>query len=147
LIIIGKLDHHHDLLLNQIEYTVFKDFFFNSHKRLIEFYSACDLLIAPSTQEAFGQVALEASSCNLPTVAFKKTGFADIIRHKKNGYLAKFHDIKDFAKGVDWFLKKNNKKANNKIRNYVKNKFSINLITDKYKNIYLKLLKKNEQKI
>ena len=147
LIIIGKLDHHHDLLLNQIEYTVFKEFFFNSHKRLIEFYSACDLLIAPSTQEAFGQVALEASSCNLPTVAFKKTGFADIISHKKNGYLAKFHDIKDFAKGVDWFLKKNNKKANNKIRNYVKNKFSINLITDKYKNIYLKLLKKNGQKI
>ena len=104
-------------------------------------------MIAPSTQEAFGQVALEASSCNLPTVAFKKTGFADIISHKKNGYLAKFHDIKDFAKGVDWFLKKNNKKANNKIRNYVKNKFSINLITDKYKNIYLKLLKKNGQKI
>jgi glycosyltransferase involved in cell wall biosynthesis len=147
LIIIGKLDHGHDLLSNQIEYTVFKGFFFNSHKKLIKFYSACDLLIAPSIQEAFGQVALEASSCNLPTVAFDKTGFADIIRHKKNGYLAKFHDIEDFAKGVDWFLKKNNKKTNNKIRKYVKNKFSINLITDKYKNIYLKILKKNEHKI
>jgi glycosyltransferase involved in cell wall biosynthesis len=147
LIIIGKLDHHHDLLLNRIEYTVFNDFFFNSQKKLIEFYSACDLLIAPSIQEAFGQVALEASSCNLPTVAFDKTGFADIIRHKKNGYLAKFHDIKDFAKGVDWFLKKNTKKTNNKIRNYVKNKFSIDLITDKYKNIYLNVLKKNEHKI
>jgi glycosyltransferase involved in cell wall biosynthesis len=61
--------------------------------------------------------------------------------------LAKFHDIKDFAKGVDWFLKKNNKKINNKIRKYVENKFSINLITNKYKNLYLKILKKNEYKI
>ena len=146
LIIIGKLDHRQDLLSNQIEYTKFK-VFFNSHKKLIKLYSACDLLIAPSIQEAFGQVALEASSCNLPTVAFDKTGLADIISHKKNGYLAKFHDIKDFAKGVDWFLKKNNKKINNKIRKYVENKFSINLITNKYKNLYLKILKKNEYKI
>ena len=104
------------------------------------------MLVAPSIKEAFGQVALEASSCNLSTVAFNKTGFADIIRHKKNGYLAKFRDIKDFARGVDWFLKIRNKK-NNKIRSYVQNKFSIDLITSKYKNIYLKILKKNEHKI
>jgi glycosyltransferase involved in cell wall biosynthesis len=146
LIVIGKLEHHRDLLSCKIEYTVFDSFFFNSHKELIKLYSASDLLVAPSIKEAFGQVALEASSCNLPTVAFNKTGFADIIRHKKNGYLAKFCDIKDFAKGVDWFLKIKNKK-NNKIRNYVQNKFSIDLITNKYKNIYLKILKKNEHKI
>jgi glycosyltransferase involved in cell wall biosynthesis len=146
LIIIGKLEHHRDLLSCKIEYTVFDSFFFNSHKELIKLYSASDLLVAPSIKEAFGQVALEASSCNLSTVAFNKTGFADIIRHKKNGYLAKFRDIKDFARGVDWFLKIRNKK-NNKIRSYVQNKFSIDLITSKYKNIYLKILKKNEHKI
>ena len=146
LIIIGKLEHHRDLLSYKIEYTVFESFFFNTHKELIKLYSASDLLVAPSIKEAFGQVALEASSCNLPTVAFNKTGFADIIRHKKNGYLAKFHDIKDFARGVDWFLKIR-KKKNNKIRSYVQNKFSIDLITSKYKNIYSKILKKNEHKI
>jgi glycosyltransferase involved in cell wall biosynthesis len=146
LIVIGKLEHRRDLLAYKIEYTVFESFFFNTHKELIKLYSASDLLVAPSIKEAFGQVALEASSCNLPTVAFNKTGFADIIRHKKNGYLAKFHDIKDFARGVDWFLKIRNKK-NNKIRSYVQNKFSIDLITSKYKNIYFKILKKNEYKI
>ena len=96
--------------------------------------------------EAFGQVALEAASCNLPTVAFDNTGIADIIRHKKTGYLAKFLDIEDFAKGVDWFLKDNNKKNNNNIRNYVKNRFSIDHIVDKYKYIYSKILKNNEHR-
>ena len=60
--------------------------------------------------------------------------------------LAKFLDIEDFAKGVDWFLKDNNKKNNNNIRNYVKNRFSIDHIVDKYKYIYSKILKNNEHR-
>ena len=62
-------------------------------------YSACDLLIMPSRIEAFGQVALEAGSCSLPTISFKNTGVEDIVDHKKNGYLAKYLNIKDLAKG------------------------------------------------
>ena len=145
LIIIGKLEHK-NFLYNKITYTEFKNNFFSKPKELIKIYSACDLLVAPSLLEAFGQVALEAASCNLPTVAFDNTGIADIIRHKKTGYLAKFLDIEDFAKGVDWFLKDNNKKNNNNIRNYVKNRFSIDHIVDKYKYIYSKILKNNEHR-
>jgi glycosyltransferase involved in cell wall biosynthesis len=145
LIIIGKSEHK-SFLYNKISYTEFKKNFFLEPKELIKIYSACDLLVAPSLLEAFGQVALEAASCNLPTVAFDNTGIADIIRHKKTGYLAKFLDIEDFAKGVDWFLKDNNKINNNNIRNYVKNKFSIDHIVNKYKHIYSKILQNNEHR-
>jgi glycosyltransferase involved in cell wall biosynthesis len=141
LIIIGKFDHK-NLLFNKIEYTEYKKNFFSEPKDLIKFYSACDMLVAPSILEAFGQVALEAASCNLPTIAFNNTGFADIISHKKTGYLAKFLDIEDFARGVEWVLKKNN----NNIRNYVKNRFSIDQIIDKYRDLYSKILEKNEHR-
>ena len=144
LVVIGKLDHKN--LLKNIEYTEIKENFFSKPKNLIKFYSACDLLIAPSLLETFGLVALEAASCNLPTVAFENTGIADIISHKKTGYLAKFLDIKDFARGVDWFLQGNNKNIGNSIRNYVKNRFSIEIIINKYKKIYSKILHNNEQR-
>ena len=52
-------------------------------KYLTEIYSASDLLVVPSLVEAFGQVALEAASCNLPTVAFNDTGLSEIIVIKK----------------------------------------------------------------
>lgn len=144
LIIIGKFDHK-KLLLNKIEYTEYKKNFFSESKDLIKFYSACDMLVAPSVLEAFGQVALEAASCNLPTIAFNNTGFADIISHKKTGYLSKFLDIEDFARGIEWVLKKNNN-DNNNIRNYVKNRFSIAQIIDKYRDLYSKILEKNERR-
>ena len=38
----------------------------------------------PSRIEAFGQVALEAGSCSLPTISFRNTGVEDIVDHKKN---------------------------------------------------------------
>ena len=52
----------------------------------------------PSRIEAFGQVALEAGSCSLPTISFRNTGVEDIVDHKKNGYLAKISKYKRFSK-------------------------------------------------
>jgi glycosyltransferase involved in cell wall biosynthesis len=144
LIVIGKFDHK-DELKEQIDYTEYNKFFFLEPDKLIKLYSACDLLVAPSIQEAFGQVALEAASCNLPTVAFNNTGITDIILHKKTGYLAKFLSIKDFSRGIEWCLEDSNSiKISKNIRNYVKKKFSINVIVDQYKKIYLSILKNNE---
>ena len=67
-------------------------------------YSACDLILAPSTLEAFGQVALEGASCGIPTLAFDKTGIADIVEHKFSGYLSNYMDQNDFEKGLNWIL-------------------------------------------
>ena len=67
-------------------------------------YSAVDVMIVPSLQEAFGQTASEAMSCGTPTVAFAHTGLLDIIDHKVNGYLAKLFDTTDLANGIDWVI-------------------------------------------
>ena len=71
-------------------------------------YSAADVMIVPSLQEAFGQTACESMACGTPVVAFATTGLLDIVDHKINGYLAKPFEISDLAKGIEWVLNAEN---------------------------------------
>lgn len=63
-------------------------------------YNAIDLFVMPSLAEAFGMVAVEALSCGAPVTAFDTGGIPDIIESGKRGYLAKFKDSTDLAKGI-----------------------------------------------
>ncbi len=67
-------------------------------------YSAADVMVVPSIQEAFSQTTVESMSCGTPVVAFGATGLLDIVDHQKNGYLAKPYEIDDLAKGIEWIL-------------------------------------------
>tara|TARA_Y100001958_G_C21224421_1_gene549779 strand:- start:465 stop:1640 length:1176 start_codon:yes stop_codon:yes gene_type:complete len=126
----------------EINYKNFKNFIYiknlNDIKKRRILYSACDILAAPSRLEAFGLTALEASSCNLPSVVFKNTGFEEIIQNKKNGYTAEFLDVNDFANGINWISDKisENPSYFNSCRQLVKKKFDVNNFTDNYINLY-----------
>lgn len=67
-------------------------------------YSAADVMVVPSQQEAFGQTASEAMACGTPVVAFGITGLLDIVDHKENGYLAEPFNVDDLANGIQWVL-------------------------------------------
>jgi glycosyltransferase involved in cell wall biosynthesis len=67
-------------------------------------YNAADIFIAPSLAEAFGYVVFEALNCGTPVVGFTTGGIPDMIRHKENGYLAKYKDAADIAEGVKYCL-------------------------------------------
>jgi glycosyltransferase involved in cell wall biosynthesis len=67
-------------------------------------YSAADVMIVPSLQEAFGQTASESMACGTPVVAFGATGLLDIVDHQENGYLAEPFNVEDLARGIDWVL-------------------------------------------
>ncbi|MGA9378643.1 MAG: glycosyltransferase family 4 protein [Phormidium sp.] len=105
---------------DQIELVVFgsskpekpNDLGFNTHYlgrvhddiSLALIYSAADVMVVPSVQEAFGQTASEALSCGTPVVAFNATGLKDIVDHQQNGYLATPFEVDDLAKGIAWVL-------------------------------------------
>jgi len=140
LLIIGKSDLD---LKKKYDFKVIDKIFNGNPIELRLFYSACDILLAPSKLEAFGQVALEASSCGTPTIAFNDTGFKDIIEHNKNGYLVKYGNQEDFTFGLNHILDNLENEEmeikNNCIR--VSNKFSNDKIVNNYIKIYKEIFK------
>lgn len=63
-------------------------------------YSASDVFVAPSRAEAFGQVALEASACGTPVVAFDTGGLPDIVEDSRSGLLVRAGETKSMAQAI-----------------------------------------------
>jgi glycosyltransferase involved in cell wall biosynthesis len=137
LLIVGTTSKK-DLFDLKIEKSIINKFFFGSYNNLNLIYSCSDLLVVPSLIEPFGQVALEASACGTPVLAFRNTGLEDIIKHKYTGYLADYLNQEDLIHGFNWLMNKfevNQKK----IREYGYDNFSEKIISEKYLKIYNKI--------
>jgi len=107
---------------------------------LAALYSAADVAIVPSLQEAFGQTASESLACGTPVVGFRETGVEDIVDHKKNGYLAKNNDAFDLAKGICWVLDQNEENIRKAARQKAVQNFDDKLMAQKYIDLYRGLL-------
>lgn len=108
---------------------------------LVTLYSAVDVMIVPSLQEAFGQTASESMACGTPVVAFGHTGLLDIIDHKTNGYLAKPFDTLDLACGIEWILSsKHYDELCVSARQKVLKKFDSVVVAKKYVEFYKEIL-------
>jgi glycosyltransferase involved in cell wall biosynthesis len=103
-------------------------------------YSAADVTITPSMQEAFGMTASESMACGTPVVAFATGGPLDVIDHKVNGYLAQPFDSDDLANGILWVLKESN--SSNKISLSARTKCEKEYGLEKISNLYVNLYKK-----
>jgi len=105
-------------------------------------YSASDLMVAPSIQESFGQTALEAACCGLPTVCFEDTGFCDVIDHKINGYVANRENEDDLLAGIIWCLANWSDELAKKNINNLYKKFNYKIIGQKYLELYENIINK-----
>jgi glycosyltransferase involved in cell wall biosynthesis len=107
-------------------------------RRLAELYAAADVMVAPSLQEAFGKTVIEAMACGTPVVAFDGTGPADIIAHRKTGYLAKAFDARDLANGIAWCLAApdHTEYLGRAARERAESRFDISVIADRYADLY-----------
>jgi len=105
-------------------------------------YSAADVMIVPSVQEAFGQTALESQSCGTPVVAFNGTGVQDVVNHQHTGYLATPFEVEDLAKGIAWVLE--DRERHQKLRVYARQRtlkeFTAEIQAQQYVELYQELL-------
>jgi len=67
-------------------------------------YTAADVMVVPSRQEAFGQTASEAQACGIPVVAFRTGGLVDIVEDRTTGALADPFDTVSLAQSILWVL-------------------------------------------
>ena len=68
-------------------------------------HHAADVLALPSRQDNAPQVKFEALLDGLPVLAFERTGCAEYIRHKENGWVSPDGDIADYARGIEFFYR------------------------------------------
>jgi len=64
----------------------------------------CRFMAAPSLEESFGNVALEAMACAKPVIASRASGFAEIITDGQNGRLVEVGDVKPLASALGDFM-------------------------------------------
>ena len=67
-------------------------------------YNAIDVFVTPSLADNLPTTVLECQACGTPVVGFEVGGIPEIIKHKENGYLAKYKDAEDIANGIRFCL-------------------------------------------
>jgi glycosyltransferase involved in cell wall biosynthesis len=60
----------------------------------------CRFMAAPSLEESFGNVALEAMACGRPVIASRASGFAEIVQDGVNGRLVDVGSIDSLAEAL-----------------------------------------------
>ena len=105
-------------------------------------YAACDVIVVPSIQEAFGQTASEAMACACPVVAFRTSGLNDIVDHQQNGYLAEPFDPADLANGISWVIEdtQRQEQLSQEARNKAVHEFESQTIAKRYLDLYENIL-------
>ncbi len=68
-------------------------------------HGEADVFAFPSKDETFGQTKVEAIMDGLPVIVFDRTGCAELVRHKENGWIAKDDDIEAYAKGIEYYYR------------------------------------------
>jgi glycosyltransferase involved in cell wall biosynthesis len=67
-------------------------------------YAAADFFVVPSILENLANTVIESMACGTPVIAYNIGGMSDIIKHKKNGYLAETTTAESLVEGINWFL-------------------------------------------
>lgn len=117
--------------------------FLNDHISLRLAYSAADVFVSPSIQEAFGKTLIESMACGTPTVAFNIAGPKDIVEQRVSGYLATPFLSEDLASGIEWIAGDSCRaaKLGENAVCCVKKKFSSSVIAPQYIDLYREMLR------
>jgi glycosyltransferase involved in cell wall biosynthesis len=106
-------------------------------------YSAADLFVFPSLQDAFGQTTLEAMACGVPVVGFPVGAVPDLIRPMETGLIARTADAHDLGQKIQWMMEHPTeaKEMGRQAREFVATEFTIEQQTRRYVALYSAALK------
>jgi len=99
------LGGHADEVAAQLPFESYPLGYVSDEQRIVGIYQAADLFVLPSLSENLPNTIMEAMACGVPCLAFRVGGIPEEIDHLKNGYVAKYRDAGDLARGMHWILK------------------------------------------
>ena len=98
------LGGHADELARQLPFPSYPMGYVSDEHRIAGIYRAVDMFVLPSLSENLPNTIMEAMACGIPCLAFRVGGIPEEIDHLKNGYVAKYQDADDLARGIRWLL-------------------------------------------
>ncbi|MDX8391764.1 MAG: glycosyltransferase family 4 protein, partial [Mariprofundaceae bacterium] len=112
--------------------------FIDSCDLMSAIYSAADIFVIPSLQEAFGQTALEAMACGTPVVGFSVGGIVDTVRPGVTGILVPEGDVGGLSEVISRLLTDTEqcRIMGNNARRMVVEEYSLGVMTDRYIKLY-----------
>jgi glycosyltransferase involved in cell wall biosynthesis len=139
LIVFGKAE---ESTLNALPYKVNYLGSIESQEKLVEIYSAADLLVLPSLEDNLPNTIMESLACGTPVVAFEIGGIPEMIDHQINGYLCSPRSAKGLTRGIKWVLSHQEpSRLHEASRSKVLKSYSEDVVANQYKSLYSKILK------
>ena len=121
---------------------------YQTRTSLNNFYSECDIFVAPSRYESFGLIYLEAMHFGKPVVACNSGGTPEVVKNNETGILVKPGDHLELSKAILELVdnhplrKKLGTAGNSRLENY----FSLDQMIQSTVDHYEKALKSTELK-
>ena len=115
----------------------------NDINKIVLYYSAADLFIAPSIQENLSNTVMESLACGTPVLAFNIGGMPDMIVNSENGFLVNRVSGDELSRGIQRFIEmdtNSRQRLRENARKKVIDHFSSAHIANQYISIYKKLM-------
>jgi colanic acid/amylovoran biosynthesis glycosyltransferase len=115
-----------------------------SQKEIINYFKESDVFMMTSCTDKYGRretqgvVTLEAQACGLPVVGFRSGGVPYTIAENKSGFLVDEFDIHSYANKLEILFQNEDlrRRIGDFARDFVKNNFSIDFLSEKLLRIY-----------
>nr|MBN2276764.1 N-acetyl-alpha-D-glucosaminyl L-malate synthase BshA [candidate division Zixibacteria bacterium] len=116
--------------------------FLGNQSRVEGILPISDLFLLPSEEESFGLAALEALACGVPVIGTLKTGLAEVITDKVNGFLFPIGDTASMAQAAIELLRDKPRLAGFKAEasRLAVERFNNGKIVSEYENYYREIL-------
>lgn len=100
--VVAVLGGHAEDVVEKLPLKAYPLGYVSEEKLIVNIYNAADVFVLPSIEDNLPNTIMEAMACGVPCVGFKVGGIPEMIDHLRNGYVAKFRDSDDLAKGIQW---------------------------------------------
>lgn len=111
-------------------------------------FTAADVFVFPTLADNQPLVLIEALACGTPIVSFDVGGVPEMVRHLETGYLARYKDANDFARGIQKLLKDDDLRHRMRLhcRKVAEEEYSSDLQARRYAGLYEEVVKHHRQR-